>query len=72
MARCAAAKPVKNLDKTGTEWLRGMSARFFMGGGTETLLQDILDARFGSRKKETSKEVGEGDDDPRVKVRALS
>jgi len=34
-----------------TERLQNMNVRFFVGEGTETLLHDILDARFKSRRK---------------------
>ena len=51
------SRPAENLDKFSVS---GVSVRFFMGEGTETLLQDILDARFESRKERINKEV---DDD---------
>ena len=76
-------KPVEGLDKFPvspevrkrmTEWLHGLNLRFFLNEGTETLVQDIIDARFGGGEGETGgreEEVDEdedGDGDARMEV----
>jgi len=63
-------KPVENLDKFPvspevrkrvTEWLQGLATRLSVNEGTETLVQDIIDARFGDMEEETSDTEGESD-----------
>ena len=75
-------KPVEGLDKFPvspevrkrmTEWLHGLNLKFFLNEGTETLVQDIIDARFGGGGEgETSGEEEEvdndGDGDARMEV----
>jgi len=73
-------RPVANLDKfpvspevrkRTTDWLQGLNLTFFMNEGTETLVQDIIDAKFGSRKGETSGKEGEAGGDARMEACAL-
>jgi len=70
-------RPVENLEKFPvspevrkrvTEWLQGLAIRLSMNEGTETLIQDIIDARFGGRKEETSDAGGENSGGVRMEV----
>ena len=42
-----------------------------MNEGTETLVQDIIDARFGSGREESGEKEGTADRDARMEVYAL-
>ena len=60
-------KPVEKLDKFPvspevrkkmTVWLQDLDARFSLDEDTETLVQDIINARFGSKGGGTDKAKG--------------
>lgn len=70
-------KQVKNLEKfpvhpetreATSEWLLGLNAKLSLSESTKTLVQDTLDARFGSRKEETEKGKGKEESGPRWEV----
>ena len=52
-------------------WLRGLNAAFTSRDDTKTLIQDVIDARFGRREEGISKEEGETNGGSRWEVWSL-